>query len=259
MAYILALDQGTTSSRAILFDHEGTIRGVGPTRVRPDLSPGRVGGARSRRDLDVPDRGRRGGSGRRVASPARPRGHRYHEPAGDDPGVGPRHRRAGDERHRVAGSAHRRDVRPPARRRRRVPRGASAPASSSTPTSPAPSSPGSSTTCRGRGPALKPASSPSEPSTRWLRLQADQRRASTSPTSSNASRTMLFDIHAGRWDDELLRLLRVPRSVLPEVRASSEVYGNVTDQPGPRGRPASRASPGTSRRPSSARCACRRV
>jgi glycerol kinase len=46
--------------------------------------------------------------------------------------------------------------------------------------------------------------------------------------SSNASRTMLFDIHAGRWDDDLLRLLRVPRSVLPEVRGSSEVYGNVT-------------------------------
>jgi glycerol kinase len=46
--------------------------------------------------------------------------------------------------------------------------------------------------------------------------------------SSNASRTMLFDIHTGRWDDELLRLLRVPRSVLPEVRSSSEVYGHVT-------------------------------
>ncbi len=45
--------------------------------------------------------------------------------------------------------------------------------------------------------------------------------------STNASRTMLFDIHAGRWDDDLLRLLRIPRSVLPEVRSSSEVYGHV--------------------------------
>jgi glycerol kinase len=42
---------------------------------------------------------------------------------------------------------------------------------------------------------------------------------------SNASRTMLFNIHNGQWDDELLRLLNVPRSVLPEVRSSSEVYG----------------------------------
>ncbi len=45
--------------------------------------------------------------------------------------------------------------------------------------------------------------------------------------ATNASRTMLFDIHAGRWDDELLGLLRIPRSVLPEVRSSSEVYGET--------------------------------
>src|SRR5262249_45130084 len=45
---------------------------------------------------------------------------------------------------------------------------------------------------------------------------------------SNASRTMLFDIHAGRWDDELLALFRVPRAIVPEVRPSSAVYGEVT-------------------------------
>ncbi|HEY2341884.1 MAG TPA: glycerol kinase GlpK, partial [Chthoniobacteraceae bacterium] len=45
---------------------------------------------------------------------------------------------------------------------------------------------------------------------------------------TNASRTMLFDIHRGAWDDELLALFQVPRSVLPEVRSSSEVYGNAT-------------------------------
>jgi glycerol kinase len=43
--------------------------------------------------------------------------------------------------------------------------------------------------------------------------------------ASNASRTMLYNIHTRQWDDELLRLLDVPRSVLPEVRSSSEVYG----------------------------------
>ncbi|MBI5395742.1 MAG: glycerol kinase GlpK [Verrucomicrobia bacterium] len=42
---------------------------------------------------------------------------------------------------------------------------------------------------------------------------------------SNASRTMLFNIHTGDWDDELLRLFGVPRAVLPAVRSSSEVYG----------------------------------
>lgn len=42
---------------------------------------------------------------------------------------------------------------------------------------------------------------------------------------SNASRTMLFDIGKGAWDDELLKIFGVPRSMLPEVRSSSEVYG----------------------------------
>jgi glycerol kinase len=46
--------------------------------------------------------------------------------------------------------------------------------------------------------------------------------------ASNASRTMLFDITKGDWDDELLNLFDVPRSMLPEVRSSSEVYGVTT-------------------------------
>jgi len=44
---------------------------------------------------------------------------------------------------------------------------------------------------------------------------------------SNASRTLLFNIHTQDWDDELLRLLDVPRAMLPEVRGSSEVYGEI--------------------------------
>ena len=44
---------------------------------------------------------------------------------------------------------------------------------------------------------------------------------------SNASRTMLFDIHRNRWDEELLELLDIPREVLPEVHASSHVYGHT--------------------------------
>ena len=55
--------------------------------------------------------------------------------------------------------------------------------------------------------------------------------------ASNASRTMLFDIHAQAWDDELLALLRVPRALLPDVRDSSEVYGEVTIEGALRGVP----------------------
>ena len=46
--------------------------------------------------------------------------------------------------------------------------------------------------------------------------------------ASNASRTMLFNIHTGEWDEEILRLFDIPRSLLPEVRSSSEVYGEIT-------------------------------
>ena len=45
---------------------------------------------------------------------------------------------------------------------------------------------------------------------------------------SNASRTMLFNVRTGDWDDELLKLFGVPRSVLPAVGSSSEVYGETT-------------------------------
>ena len=46
--------------------------------------------------------------------------------------------------------------------------------------------------------------------------------------ASNASRTMLFNIHTGAWDRELLDLFRVPVSMLPAVQSSSEIYGEVS-------------------------------
>jgi glycerol kinase len=44
---------------------------------------------------------------------------------------------------------------------------------------------------------------------------------------TNACRTMLYNIHTGDWDLELLNLLDIPRSLLPFVRSSSEVYGHT--------------------------------
>lgn len=46
--------------------------------------------------------------------------------------------------------------------------------------------------------------------------------------ATNASRTLLYNIHSGSWDDELLRILNVPRSLLPDVRDCAADYG-VTD------------------------------
>jgi glycerol kinase len=48
--------------------------------------------------------------------------------------------------------------------------------------------------------------------------------------STNASRTLLYDIHRERWDDELLGLFRVPRAMLPRVLPSSHVYGVTAKQ-----------------------------
>ncbi len=53
------------------------------------------------------------------------------------------------------------------------------------------------------------------------------KRHATDP--SNASRTMLFNIRDGRWDDELLSLLDVPRAILPEVCPSSSIVGESSD------------------------------
>ena len=49
---------------------------------------------------------------------------------------------------------------------------------------------------------------------------------------SNASRTLLFDLHTLGWSDALLDRLRVPRAMLPEVRSSAEVYGHTAGVPG---------------------------
>lgn len=45
----------------------------------------------------------------------------------------------------------------------------------------------------------------------------------------NASRTLLFNIHTMEWDNELLQLFDIPKSMLPEVKESSEVYGATAD------------------------------
>jgi glycerol kinase len=55
--------------------------------------------------------------------------------------------------------------------------------------------------------------------------------------ASNASRTMLFNIHTGAWDRELLGLLHIPVSMMPEVRSCSETYGKVSGIEGLNGIP----------------------
>ena len=60
----------------------------------------------------------------------------------------------------------------------------------------------------------------------WLMWKMSKGRLHVTDPS-NASRTMLFNLATGQWDDELLALLNVPRSILPTIRSSSEVYGET--------------------------------
>ena len=60
----------------------------------------------------------------------------------------------------------------------------------------------------------------------WLIWQLTGGRLHVTDTS-NASRTLMFNIHTLDWDDELLKILDVPRAMLPQVKSSSEVYGET--------------------------------
>ena len=60
----------------------------------------------------------------------------------------------------------------------------------------------------------------------WLIWKMTQGRVHVTDYT-NASRTMLFNIHTLDWDDKMLEVLDIPREMLPEVRRSSEVYGQT--------------------------------
>src|SRR5690606_28407817 len=61
----------------------------------------------------------------------------------------------------------------------------------------------------------------------WLIWQLTSGRRHVTDVS-NASRTMLFNVHTNQWDEDLLALLNIPRSLMPEVQASSSDFG-LTD------------------------------
>jgi glycerol kinase len=62
----------------------------------------------------------------------------------------------------------------------------------------------------------------------WLVWKMTSRSPVHVTDPSNASRTLLYNIHSGKWDEAMLKLFRIPASLLPEVRSSSEVYGEVS-------------------------------
>jgi len=70
----------------------------------------------------------------------------------------------------------------------------------------------------------------------WLLWQLTGRKVHVTD-ATNASRTLLYNLHTGDWDADLLKLFDIPRAMLPEVRSCSEVYGRVDENLYPAGAP----------------------
>ena len=106
--YVAAIDQGTTSSRLILFDKDGRIQQV-DQREHEQITP-KAGWVEhdATEDLAAHARGDRRGDGELRRRGRRRQGDRDHQPARDHRGLGPRDRRAGLQRDRLAGHADRR-------------------------------------------------------------------------------------------------------------------------------------------------------
>ena len=223
---VLALDQGTTSSRAILFDHAGAIV-ARASRELPQLypAPGQVEHdpeaiwesqlAVARQvltDADV------------AAVPTRR--HRRHQPARDDDRVGAGHGSPGPQRHRLAEPGHGRRTATSCERAGWSRSSGRARACPSTPTSAAPRSTTSwrpHRACR-RAPSAASSLFGTVDSFLIWRLTGGALHVTD---VSNASRTLLFDIHRLAWDEELLAAMDIPAAMLPTVRPSSATYGTT--------------------------------
>ena len=224
--FVLAIDQGTTSSRAILFDRDGRAAGTGQKEL-PQHFPRDGWVEHDPEDIwrDTLAVCRQAIAAAGIAA-RRDRGHRHHQPARDHLALGARHRQRRPQRHRLAGPPHRRGLPPPGRGRRSRPRPRRAPASSSTPTSRAPRSPGCSTT----SPAPARARRERRPGLRHGRqlpaLAADRRPR---PRHRRHQRLAHHAVRHRdqRWDASCCAALRHPAAVLPEVRDCSGDFGTT--------------------------------
>ncbi len=117
--YVLAIDQGTTSTRAIIFDHKGSVISAGQ-KEHEQIFP--KAGWVEHDPMEIWHNTREvigQALSPRRHHPPRHRRRRHHQPARDRGGLGQEHRQARLQRHRLAGHPHAVDRRPPRRRRRR--------------------------------------------------------------------------------------------------------------------------------------------
>ena len=254
MPYILALDQGTTSSRAIVFDHDGAIRRGRAEGVHADLSAARLGRARPAGDLGHADRASR--SRRSAARRLRPR---------DIAAIGITNQRettivwdretgrADPQRHRLAGPPHRGVLRPAQGRRARGARSANDRAGDRRLFLRHEARAGSSTTCPARAQRAERGELAFGTVDSLARLEADRRRHARHRRQQRVAHDAVQHPHAGAGTTSCCELLR---------RAASDAARGALLERGLRRRrdrasalPTCRspASPAISRRRSSAR------
>ena len=260
MPFVLALDQGTTSSRAIVFDESGTVRVDRAARVPADLSAARLGRARRGGDLAHAARGRARG--------ARQRAHRRPRPRRRSASRTSARRRSLWDRRTGAPLANAivwQDRRTADALRRACKRDGARAAGRGEDRARArplllrrPSSRGCSTR-PGRAPARGARRARLRHDRHLARRGSSRRPRCTSPIRPNASRTLLFDIDAGRWDEELLALFRRPARAAARGAAVERRVRRSRPRRSSARRSRSPASPATSRPRSSARRASRRA
>ena len=255
---VMALDSGTTSIRAILFDHAGEVVAAASQEF-PQIYP--QPGWVEHNPLDIWNTqitvAKQALAEAGLTRPGRGRD-RGHQPARDHRALGPGHRPAGDERHRLAGPAHRGALR----------------------------------RAQGRGPDRARAEHHrlwsidayfSGTKLAWMldnvpgaRERAERGELAFGTVDSwliwnltggavhvtdytNASRTMLFDIHRLAWDEQLLKRLNIPAAMLPEVRPEQRDLRAHPTRPASAPRSRSPPRPATSTPPCSARPASSRA
>ena len=225
--HILAIDQGTTSTRGIVFDDRRASpsiarRGIRRSTTRPRLGRARCGGhlARHARDGARGDRACRRAA-RRASPPsasptsARPRS------------SGSAHRQADPPRHRLAGPAHAPDVRAPEGRTAPRSSSGSAPACCSIPISRPPRSPGCSTTSPARAARAERGELAFGTIDSFLLWRLTGGRVHATDVT-NASRTLLFDIHrAATGTRSCCGCCACRARCCREVRDSSAIYGET--------------------------------
>ena len=215
--FILALDQGTTGSRALVVDPDGAVRGTRLRRAAAALPEAGLGRARRRRRSG---RRRSQAIGQALGAARSPRaddrGHRHHQPARDRGALGarvravPSHRAIVWQCRRTAPFCERLQVRG-ARGRCSGAR----PASCSTRTSPAPRSAGCSTRCRGAAQRAERGELCFGTVDSWLLWRLTRRRRRTPPIRPTPRARSASTSTRSAWDEELCEILGVPVAILP--------------------------------------------